>query len=224
MKQDSKQSQSSILDIINPIMIGPSSSHTAGAVKIGQIARNIYGKPFKKVLITLYNSYATTGLGHGSDKGLLAGLLGFRVDDKRIKDIFDTLEVSKIEYRFDFKESFTKHPNAVDFLFDDDMLIMAKSVGGGEIEVYNINGFNVSLTGKYNSIIIVVEDTKGTISKITSVIQKNEINIATLNCQRKGRGNEASIVIALDNEIEKSAIDEIKELINPYLIRYVERL
>lgn len=216
--------QNSILDIINPIMIGPSSSHTAGAVKIGQLARNIYGQNFKKVLITLYNSYASTGIGHGSDKGLLAGLLGFKVDDKRIKDIFDTVEVSKIEYRFDFKESFTKHPNAVDFLFDDKMSVMARSVGGGEVEVYNINGFDVSITGKYNSIIIVVEDTKGTISKITNIIQKNGINIATLNCQRKGRGNDASIVTALDNEIKKSAIDEIEKLIKPYLIRYVERL
>lgn len=218
--------ETSILDIISPIMVGPSSSHTAGAVKIGLLARNIYGAKIKNVKITLYNSYAQTGIGHGSDKGILAGLLGFKVDDTIIKDIFNSLEASKIKYRFEYEENFAYHPNAVDinFVGEIEMKITAQSIGGGEVLITKINDFDVKINGKFNSIILIIEDTIGYISKITSIIQKYNINIATINCERKAKGQNATCCICLDSDISDNALIEIREEINPKLLRYIHKL
>ena len=218
--------EASILDIISPVMVGPSSSHTAGAVRIGLLARNIYGDDIEKVKIILYNSYAQTGLGHGTDKGIIAGLLGFSVDNTIIKDVFDSWEASKIEYRFEFRESFTHHPNSVDFIFTGkkNMEISAQSVGGGEIRVVKIDNFEVNLDGKLNTIIVVAKDEPGTISKITGIIQNYGANIANLKCDRFSKGDSASCCIALDSKIDAKAIDEIKEKLNPFLIRYIKKL
>lgn len=145
--------QTSIIDIISPVMVGPSSSHTAGAVRLGLLAKNIYNEIPDKVVFKLYNSYAQTGKGHGTDKGLLAGVLGLSVDDVQIKDIFDS-EISKdFQYEFQFYEDFNRHPNAVDIIFEGrrNMVISGNSVGAGEVEITNIDGFSVSLTGKYNT-------------------------------------------------------------------------
>ena len=109
--------QKSIFSVISPIMVGPSSSHTAGAVRLGLMARNIYKNEFKKVKFVLYNSFAKTGFGHGTDKGLLAGVLGYSVDEACIKNIFDI--VDNIEYSYEYKEDISRHPNSVDITFDD---------------------------------------------------------------------------------------------------------
>lgn len=218
--------EASILDIISPVMVGPSSSHTAGAVKIGLLARNIYGNDIDEVKITLFNSYAQTGSGHGTDKGIIAGLLGFGVDNVIIKDVFNSWEASKIKYHFDYQESFTHHPNAVEFEFSGclDMKICAKSVGGGEVEVYKIDNFDVNLNGNYNTLIIVLNDTIGVISKITGIIQKHNINIAQLNCDRKSKGSISSCCLCLDGEANEEMLDEIKYQISPHLIRYIKKL
>ena len=149
--------QSSIIDIISPIMAGPSSSHTAGAVRLGLLARNIYKAKPQKVTFKLYNSYALTGKGHGTDKGLLAGILGFSVADERIKTVFDTVEAKEIDYSFEFLQDFNRHPNAVDFIFEGDLnlFISGNSIGAGEIEITNINNFSVKLNGKYNTLLLV---------------------------------------------------------------------
>ena len=128
--------QSTIIDIISPIMAGPSSSHTAGAVRLGLMARNIYQKKPEKVTFRLYNSFAQTGKGHGTDKGLLAGLLGLPVDDFRIKNIFSSELAQQFEYNYEYLEDFNRHPNAVDFVLDGEngkMTISGESVGAGEI-------------------------------------------------------------------------------------------
>lgn len=215
-----------ILDIISPIMAGPSSSHTAGAVRIGLLTRNIYNDDFDEVKIILYNSYAQTGLGHGTDKGIISGLLGFGVDNTIIKDVFNSYEASKINYRFEFRESFAHHPNAVDFIFKgkEDMEISAQSIGGGEVQVTKINGFDVDIRGKLNTIVIVMEDRKGTISQIANIIQKNDINIATFNCNRNSKGSSAYCSIELDGEINEKIIQDIKNSVNPELIRYIKKL
>ena len=139
--------KSTLYDIVSPVMAGPSSSHTAGAVRLGLLARNIYKKTPKKVVFKLYNSYARTGKGHGTDKGLLAGILGLKVDDKRIKDIFNSEIVKNIDYSFEYYDNFRRHPNSVDIeLYGDyDMKISGDSVGAGEILITKINDFNVSL-------------------------------------------------------------------------------
>ena len=188
--------QSSLFEAIAPIMIGPSSSHTAGAVRLGLLAKNIYDNPIKKVTFTLYNSYAKTGFGHGTDKGLLAGVLGFGVDDVRIKNVFDLPEAKEVEYHFEYREDFNRHPNSVDFWFEDtkqDMHISGDSVGAGNVRITKINDFSVNLAGDYNSLILSYKDMAGMISKVTGIIQTHQINIASLICERNAKGEDASM-------------------------------
>ena len=137
-------------------MAGPSSSHTAGAVRLGLLARNIYDAVPDKILFKLYNSYAQTGKGHGTDKGLLAGFLGFSVDDDRIKNVFNTNEAKILNYDFEYLEDFNRHPNAVDFIFEGNLnfSISGNSVGAGEIEITKINDFFVKLNAMIKSFLI----------------------------------------------------------------------
>lgn len=218
--------QSSIIDIISPIMAGPSSSHTAGAVRLGLLARNIYNDLPQKIIFKLYNSYALTGKGHGTDKGLLAGLLGFSVADERIKYIFETPEAKSINYEFEFLEDFNRHPNAVDFIFEGDLnfAISGNSVGAGEIEITKINDFSVKLNGKYNTLLLVYNDKPGVISKVTGIIQNDKVNIASLHCDRSGKGKDASMCICIDGELSKPVIDEINKLDDMYIVRYIKKL
>ena len=213
--------QSSIIDIISPIMAGPSSSHTAGAVRLGLMARNVYDAPVKKITFRLYNSYALTGKGHGTDKGLLAGILGLGVDDTRIKNIFDSELARQIDYKFEYKEDFNRHPNAVDFIFDGNltMKVSGDSIGAGEIVITGIDNFSVNLTGKYNTILLVYKDVPGMISRVTKLI---DVNIATLQCDRYAKGDDASMCICLDGEADKQIIDTISSFDDVYMVRYQE--
>lgn len=218
--------QASIIDIISPIMAGPSSSHTAGAVRLGLLARNVYKAKPEKVIFKLYNSYALTGKGHGTDKGLLAGILGFSVDDERIKNVFETPETKEINYEFEFHEDFNRHPNAVDFIFegDMDMTLSGDSVGAGEIVLTKIGKFSVNLNGKYNTLLVVYDDMPGVISKVTGIIQEDNVNIASLHCDRSGKGRDASMCICLDGELSKKCLNSISDLQDMYLVRYIEKL
>lgn len=218
--------KSTLFDIISPIMIGPSSSHTAGAVRLGLMAKNIYKNTPKSVTFCLYNSYAHTGKGHGTEKGLLSGVLGLGVDDRRIKDIFNSDLAKQINYNFEYKDNFKYHPNAVDIIFDGDnkMFISGESVGAGEIEITKINDFNVKLTGKYNTVLLVYKDKPGMISQVSSLLQYHNINIASLNCDRSGKGREASMIISVDGNISLEIIDNIEEIPEVYFVSYVEKL
>lgn len=218
--------QTSLFDIISPIMVGPSSSHTAGAVKLGLLARNIFGATPKKITFKLYNSYAQTGFGHGTDKGLLAGVLGISVDDVRIKNIFDLPEASEIEYKFEFLEDFNRHPNAVDFIFEGNqkMTISGNSVGAGNVKITNINDFSVELTGEYNSLVVIYKDRLGVLSKVSGLIQTEGINIASLTCERMAKGEEASMCVCLDSALNYSLIEKIKKIEDIYLVRHVVKL
>lgn len=218
--------QSSIIDIISPIMAGPSSSHTAGAVRLGLLARNIYKAKPDRITFKLYNSYALTGKGHGTDKGLLAGILGFSVADERIKTVFDTPEAKEIDYNFEYLQDFNRHPNAVDFIFEGglNMTISGDSVGAGEIQITNINNFSVKLNGKYNTLLLVYEDMPGVISAVTKLIQEDNVNIASLHCDRSGKGKDASMCICIDGELSKHCTQEVSNLKDMYVVRYIEKL
>jgi L-serine dehydratase len=218
--------QSSLFDIISPIMVGPSSSHTAGAVRLGLLARNIYGATPKRITFKLYNSYAQTGKGHGTDKGLLAGVLGFSVDDTQIKNIFDLPEAKEIEYKFEFLEDFNKHPNAVDFIFEgaQKMTISGESVGAGNVRITKINNFSVKLTGRFNSLVVIYKDKLGVLSKVSGLIQTEGINIASLNCDRTAKGEDASMCVCLDSALNYSLIEKIKKIDDTYLVRHVVKL
>ena len=218
--------QSSLLDIISPIMVGPSSSHTAGAVRLGLLAKNVYDSPIEKITFKLYNSYAHTGKGHGTDKGLLAGVLGLSVDDVRIRDIFNSDIAKSIDYKFEYYNDFNRHPNAVDFIFEgkNKMQISGDSIGAGEIAIRKINEFSVKFTGKYNTLLLVYKDVTGMISKVSTIIQAENVNIASLHCDRSGKGETASMCICLDGDLDKNAIDKIKVINHLDMVRYVRKL
>ena len=219
--------QSSLFDAIAPIMIGPSSSHTAGAVRLGLLARNIFNDEIKKITFKLYNSYAQTGFGHGTDKGLLAGVLGLSVDDKRIKNIFNLPDAQNINYSFEYLEDFNRHPNAVDFIIEKDnqkMLISGDSVGAGNIRITKINEFSVNLAGDYNSLILNYKDVTGMISKVTEIIQNENINIASLICERNAKGEDASMCICVDGELNNDIIEKIKQIPDIYFVRNIFKL
>ena len=219
-------SQPSIIDIISPIMAGPSSSHTAGAVRLGLLARNIYNAKPDKITFKLYNSYAHTGKGHGTDKGLLAGFLGFSVDDERIKNIFETPEAKELNYNFEYLDDFNRHPNAVDFIFEGGLnfSISGNSIGAGEIEITKINDFSVKLNGKYNTILLVYNDAPGVISHVTKIIQDDKVNIASLHCDRSAKGRDASMCICIDGELSKQGFNAVSDLQDMYIVRYVKKL
>ncbi len=218
--------KSTLFDIISPVMIGPSSSHTAGAVRLGLLAKNIYKNNPKKIIFKLYNSYAHTGKGHGTEKGLLAGTLGLSVDDRRIKDIFNTDIAKSIDYEFEYAENFKYHPNAVEITFigENNMFIAGESVGAGEIAIRKINDFTVKLTGKFNTLLIVHKDKPGMISQVTSLLQYHNINVASLFCDRSAKGQEASMAVCIDGNIKPDILSVIEEIPDVYFVSYIEKL
>ena len=216
----------SIFEIINPIMVGPSSSHTAGAVRLGLLVRDIYSITPQKVTFKLYNSYAQTGFGHGTDKGLLAGVLGIGVSDVRIKNVFSLPEAQEIEHKFEILENFNFHPNTVEFVFEgkQKMIIRGESIGAGNVKITNINNFATSITGEYDTLILFYRDKPGVVSRISGIIQNEDINIAALICERNIRGEDASMSISLDSALNYSAIQKISQFEDIYVVRQVTKL
>ncbi len=221
---------SSIFDIITPIMVGPSSSHTAGAVRIGLLAGKIFGsnRP-QKVHFKLYNSFAKTGKGHGTDKGLLSGVLGFNVDDTRIKNALDIAKELGVKYSFEYAEDYNRHPNSVDIIFygreeDDDaqIRVSADSLGGAKVVITNINGYQVNLRGDYHTLLLIYKDKPGMIYRVTTLIQDFDINIASMTCDREAKGHNASMSICLDSPLTEDIINSIKTISEIYLIRNIE--
>lgn len=215
----------SIFDIITPIMVGPSSSHTAGAVRIGLLAGKIYGsnRP-KKVNFKLYNSFAKTGKGHGTDKGLLSGVLGFNVDDVRIKDALEIAKELGVECSFEYAEDYNRHPNSVDITFfgDTEIKISGDSLGGAEVVITNINGYQVNLRGDYHTLLLIYKDKPGMIYRVTTLIQDFDINIASMTCDREAKGHNASMSICLDSPLSEEIINSLKTISEIYLIRNIE--
>ena len=218
--------QRSLFDVISPIMTGPSSSHTAGAVRLGLMVRNIYKETPKKVTFKLYNSFAQTGKGHGTDKGLLAGLLGFNVDSEEIKNIYNSKKVKNIEYHYEFEQNIDKHPNSVDFILEGDinMTICGNSIGAGNIEIVKIDDFVTKISGEYNTLLLFYKDKPGMISRVSTLIQNENINIASLDCDRNARGKTASMCICLDSAIPENIIHNIQDIEDVYFVRNVKKL
>ena len=214
--------QKSLFSVISPIMVGPSSSHTAGAVRLGLMARNIYKNEFKKVKFVLYNSFAKTGFGHGTDKGLLAGVLGYSVDEICIKNIFDIVE--NIEYSYAYREDISRHPNSVDITFDDKMTISGDSVGAGEIRINNINGFSANIDGSYDTLLLMYKDVPGMISQVSDIIQKQKVNIASLHCDRSSKGGTASMYLALDIPVGDDVVEKVKQIKDVFFVTNIRKL
>ncbi|HZL82480.1 MAG TPA: L-serine ammonia-lyase, iron-sulfur-dependent subunit beta, partial [Candidatus Deferrimicrobium sp.] len=155
-----------IFDVMGPIMIGPSSSHTAGAAKIGYLAQRVYGKPVRRTHIILYNSFAETGRGHGTDKAILGGILGLRVDDPRIKQSYDIAAQEGVDVAFEQAIDPEKHPNCSSITFTDPdgdhpFVVEGISVGGGSVKIVGINGARVDFSGKHNLLFVTYRDVPG---------------------------------------------------------------
>ena len=197
-------------DIIGPVMVGPSSSHTAGAVKIGNISRKLLGTPVKKADVLFHGSFLATGKGHGTDRALVAGLLGFPVDDSRIPDSFRYAEEAGLEYRLFGIDLGNVHPNSVKLRLHGSegqkIEIVAASVGGGAIRVTEIDGLPANFSGDYPTLVVNNLDQPGHVTEITSMLSHKSINIATMQLYRSSKGGHAVIVLECDQEVPADAI------------------
>ncbi len=177
-----------MLDIIGPVMVGPSSSHTAGAVKIGYISRKLMGEEITVAKIHLYGSFLATGKGHGTDKALVAGLLGLYVDDIRIPQSFELAHECGMEFVVDGIELIDAHPNSVKLELTGksgrELEIVAASVGGGQVRICEINGLTANFSGDYPTLIVHNQDQPGHLTEVTSMLAHKSINIATLQLYR----------------------------------------
>jgi L-serine dehydratase len=216
----------SAFDIIGPIMIGPSSSHTAGAARIGRVARTLFGKMPKKAIISLYGSFAKTYKGHGTDFAIVAGLLDFDTYDERMPQSLEIAKQLGLEVVFCIEEAVTDHPNTVKInLYNDDneLELVGISIGGGTIEITELNSFPLKLSGEHPAILVVHQDRFGIISAVTSVLSKYEINIGHMEVSRLEKGEMALMVIEVDQKIDEMVIEELQNLSNVLqIIRMVE--
>ncbi|MCF6461865.1 L-serine ammonia-lyase, iron-sulfur-dependent subunit beta [Clostridium sp. Cult1] len=203
-----------VFDILGPVMIGPSSSHTAGAARLGKIGREIAGNQFYKVTFYLHGSFAKTYKGHGTDRALVAGILGMDPSDERIKRSLNIAKEEGIDIEFIEADLGYVHPNTVKMVFHykdkENYYIIGSSIGGGNILITNINGNEVEFTGDYPTILIKYKDQKGSISRISSILSNEDINIATMKVSREG--NIATMVMEIDNPIKEEIIDSISSL------------
>ena len=203
-----------IFDVLGPIMIGPSSSHTAGAARLGKIARTIVNKPIKDITFLLHGSFKETYKGHGTDRALVAGILGMMPDDERLRDALLIAEKEGLEVHFLPADLGQVHPNTVKILMTDcddiNWEVLGSSIGGGLVEIYEINGNKVKITGEYPTIITCHDDIPGTVSKVSTLFYDNDINIAHMTLVRSQKGKDATMTFEVDNNVSEELIAAIK--------------
>ncbi len=208
----------SLLVIIGPVMVGPSSSHTAGACRLGLLARCLVGGTPDRARVELHGSFARTGEGHGTDKAIVGGLMGFRPDDERIRDALGIAEREGLDYRFEkttLGEETEVHPNTVRITIergDRSSVMVGSSLGAGRVLVTEIDGFPVEVTGNYHTIVLVAEDVPGSVARIATILSDDAINIATLRLTRKQRGGDAFMVIEVDEQPDEKVRTDIRAL------------
>ena len=199
----------SVFDVLGPNMIGPSSSHTAGAAVVAGVARKLIAPPLKKVEFTLYGSFAKTYRGHGTDRALLGGILGFDTDDVRIRDSFEIARQRGLEFAFIPNETEQDvHPNTADIRMENEsgqvMTVRGVSLGGGKMKITRINGVEVDFTGEYSALIVIHQDTPGVVAHITHVLSEHNVNIAFMRLFREARGHTAYSIIESDGTLPES--------------------
>jgi L-serine dehydratase len=208
--------KSSVFDMIGPVMIGPSSSHTAGVVRIAKAAIKVLGGIPDQAEIIFYNSFARTYEGHGSDRAILAGLMDFATDDKRIKDAIEIASEKGLTYRFkSIGNASTMHPNTIRLELtkgNRTVEVLGESRGGGMINIAEINGFKADFTANLHTIIIFAADVKGSIAFIADVIAHDDCNIATMSVSRKGKNDLACQVIEMDSGIKPVTFEYLRSL------------
>lgn len=215
----------SIFDILGPVMVGPSSSHTAGAARIGYITRTLLGNPPVKAEIGLHGSFAATGKGHGTDRALVAGLLGMKPDDTRIPHSFEIAKDEGFAYSIENIKISGAHPNtALLRVTGEDGTILevqASSLGGGRILVNKIDGITVNCSGECPTLIVHNQDKPGQIAEVTSMMAQKAINIATMQVYRGKRGGNAVMVVESDQPVPKESIQWLERLAGIIKVSYI---
>lgn len=205
-----------IMDIIGPVMVGPSSSHTAGAVKIGQISRKLLAEPVQQAEICFHGSFLATGKGHGTDRALVAGLLGLAVDDENIPNSFAIAAERKLTFSIHGIDLGDAHPNTVKMKLTGEsgrtLEIVAASIGGGQIRICEIDGLTANFCGEYPTLIVHNLDQPGHVTEVTSMLAHKSVNIATMQLYRDSRGGNAVMVIECDQEVPQEAIRWLEHL------------
>lgn len=204
----------SVFDIIGPIMVGPSSSHTAGAARLGYIAYKLSGGSIKRADITLYGSFAKTGKGHGTDKAIVAGLLGMQPDEADLKNSFERAKEKGLNFTIAFCDEELSHPNSARIVFESEngqrYDIVGSSIGGGNIEINQINSMDVSFSCEYPTLLVFHKDKPGIITQVTGVLAIKGVNIAFMKVFRNSRNMDACMVIEMDTPIDENTMWRIK--------------
>lgn len=208
-----------VFNIIGPVMVGPSSSHTAGAVRIGRIVTSLLGEQPVDATILLYGSFARTYKGHGTDKAIVAGLLGMMPDDERIRNSMELAKASSLVYRFETETKDDEHPNTTLITATGasgkKVIVKGASVGGGNILIKQINDMELEFSGEYFTLVISHKDVQGAIADVAGLLAANEINIANMKVYRSSKGGSAMMVIETDQEIPadlESLIDGLDKI------------
>lgn len=207
-----------VFSIIGPSMVGPSSSHTAGAVRIGRAARRIFGAFPDQAEIVFYGSFADTYRGHGTDLAVVGGLLDFATDDMRIRNSIELAEAAGMKLTFKTAQNVAFHPNTVELRLvsrereDREDRIVGASIGGGSVEMLQVNGFDVKFTTNYPVLLVFHDDTPGMVAHITRLLESGGVNIAYMDVDRKGRGGDAITVVESDEAVPLELIKHIESL------------
>lgn len=205
----------SLFEVIGPNMVGPSSSHTAGAVSMALLAGKMLKGFVKKVDFTLYGSFARTYKGHGTDRALLGGMLGFATDDLRIRDAFELADRAGMEYHFSLSEDSDVHPNTADIRMTGtdgkELFVRGVSIGGGKVKIVRLNRIEVDFTGEYSTLIVSQKDRQGVAAHITKCLSDYHVNIAFMRLFREAKGADAYAVVESDERIPEEALNCIRE-------------
>ena len=216
-----------IFDIMGPIMVGPSSSHTAGAVRIGRMARALLGEAPVRAKLHLHGSFAETGVGHGTDKALVAGLLGMAPDDLSIPQSFSIAEDQGLTFTFNEIDLRDAHPNSVQLEVVGEegncLTMQACSVGGGRIRVDKIDGVEVNFTGDYNTLIIHNRDDRGHVADVTYALYQAKVNVANMSLHRDAKGGSAIMIIETDEPVPRAVLDLLQRLQGILHVTYYEK-
>ena len=216
-----------IFDMMGPVMVGPSSSHTAGAARIGNMGRTLLGEEVARADIGLYGSFAETGYGHGTDRALLAGLLGMKPDDLRIPNAYEEANRAGMAYSFRTVELRDAHPNTALLELTGKsgkkLTLQASSIGGGAIVVNKIDGIDVNFTGDFNTLIVRNQDESGSVAAITSILSQVHINVANMSVNRHRRGGDALMVIETDQHIKPRQVEFLSELPGILSVSYYDK-
>ena len=227
MVSKDKVSMINIFDMMGPVMVGPSSSHTAGAARIGNMGRTLLGEEVARADIGLYGSFAETGFGHGTDRALLAGLLGMKPDDLRIPNAYEEANRAGMAYSFRTVELRDAHPNTALLELTGksgkQLTLQASSIGGGAIVVNKIDGIDVNFTGDFNTLIVRNQDESGSVAAITSILSQVHITVANMSVNRHRRGGDALMVIETDQHIKPRQVEFLSELPGILSVTYYDK-